>query len=211
MAKVGYLMRSAHYEGAESDIAWMKSYGCGEIIEEKPEHEKLRPLWNKVLGNLHKGDELVVPKLSNVLQGTRQLAFFLELCRVKVIRIISIHDKIDSGNELFPETKTSDILLTIALLPVEANANRKSTNHIRHHKSKIKVLTSATHNKAERAKLVVNMYKSGHIIDDIWKTSGFKSRSSIFRILNAAGVDLNRGHTKGPLGPRKNREESKGE
>ena len=127
---------------------------------------------------------------------------------MKVIRIISIHDKIDSGNELFPETQTSDVLLTIALLPGEVNANRKATNHIRKLKSKIKVLTSAAHNKAERTKLVVNMYKSGHTIDDIWKTSGFKSRSSIFRILNAAGVDLNRGHTKGPLGPRKNREES---
>ena len=131
MAKVGYLMRSAHYDGAEPDIEWMKNYGCCEIVEENPEQEKLRPLWNKVLGNLRKGDELVVPKLSNVLQGTRQLAFFLEFCRVKVIRLISIHDKIDSGNELFPETKTSDILQTIALLPVEVNANRKSGNHIR--------------------------------------------------------------------------------
>ena len=130
---------------------------------------------------------------------------------MKVIRIISIHDKIDSGNELFPETKTSDILLTIASLPVEVNANRKSANNKHQLKNKIKVLTSAAHNKAERAKLVVNMYKSGHTIDDIWKTSGFKSRSSIFRILNAAGVDLNRGHTKGPIGPRKNREESKEE
>ena len=130
---------------------------------------------------------------------------------MKVIRIISIHDKIDSGNELFPETKTSDILLTIASLPVEVNANRKSSNNKHQLKNKIKVLTSAAHNKAERAKLVVNMYKSGHTIDDIWKTSGFKSRSSIFRILNAAGVDLNRGHTKGPIGPRKNREESKEE
>lgn len=153
MAKVGYLMHSAHYEGAEYDIEWMKNYGCGEIVEEKPEHEKLRPLWNKILGNLHKGDELVVPKLSNVLQGTRQLAFFLEFCRMKAIRIISIHDKIDSGNELFPETKTSDILQTIALLPVEVNANRKSANNKRQLKSKIKVLTSAAHNKAERAKL----------------------------------------------------------
>lgn len=209
MAKVGYLMRSVHYEGAESDIEWMKDYGCCEIVEEKPEHEKLRPLWNKVLGNLHKGDELVVPKLSNVLQGTRQLAFFLEFCRMKAIRIISIHDKIDSGNELFPETKTSDILQTIALLPVEVNANRKSANNKHQLKNKIKVLTSAAHNKGERTKLVVNMYKSGHTIDDIWKTSGFKSRSSIFRILNTAGVDLNRGHTKGPLGSRKNKEESK--
>ncbi len=209
MAKVGYLMRSAHYDGAEVDIEWMKGFGCCEIVEEQLEQEKLRPLWNKLLGNLHKGDELVVPKLSNVLQGTRQLAVFLEFCRVKAIRIVSIHDRIDSKDELFPETKTSDILLTIALLPSEVNANRKSANHIRQLKSKIKVLTSAAHNKAERAKLVVNMYKSGHTIDDIWKTSGFKSRSSIFRILNATGVNLNRGHTKGPIGPRKNREDSK--
>lgn len=209
MAKIGYLMHSAHYDGAEADIEWMKGYGCCEIVEEQPDQEKLRPLWNKVLRNLHKGDELVVPKLSNVLQGTRQLAFFLEFCRVKVIRIISIHDKIDSGNELFPETKTSDVLLTIALLPSEVNANRKTTNHIRKLKSKIKVLTSSAHNKAERVKLVVNMYKSGHTIDDIWKTSGFKSRSSVFRILNETGVELNRGHTKRPLGPRKNSEEPK--
>jgi len=55
------------------------------------------------------------------------------------------------------------------------------------------------------------MYKSGHTVDDIWKTSGFKRRSSVFRILNAVGVDLNRGHTKGPLGSRKKGEESNGE
>ncbi|NDV66514.1 recombinase family protein [Bacteroides sp. 224] len=211
MAKVGYLMRFAHYDDAETDIEWMKGYGCCEVIEEQPEQEKLRPLWNKVLENLHKGDELIVPKLSNVLQGTRQLAFFLEFCRIKVIRIISIHDKIDSGNELFPETKTSDVLFTIALLPEEVNANRKATNHIRKLKSKIKVLTSTAHSKAERTKFIVNMYKSGHTIDDIWKTSGFKSRSSVFRVLNEAGVVLNRGHTKGSFGPRKNSEESQGE
>lgn len=44
-----------------------------------------------------------------------------------------------------------------------------------------------------------NIEISGHTIDDIWQRSGFKSRSSLFRILNEAGVDLNRGHTKSPL------------
>lgn len=36
------------------------------------------------------------------------------------------------------------------------------------------------------------MYKSGYTIDDIWKTSGFRSRSSIFRVLKDAGVELKR-------------------
>lgn len=47
--------------------------------------------------------------------------------------------------------------------------------------------------------MVVNMYKSGHTIDDIGKVSGFKSRSSIFRILDVVRVDMDRGHIRGPI------------
>ena len=50
---------------------------------------------------------------------------------------------------------------------------------------------------------IVSMYNSGHTIDDIWTVSGFRSRSSVFRILNKYGVKLNRGHFSGPLGKRK--------
>ena len=61
--------------------------------------------------------------------------------------------------------------------------------------------------KAEREKTIVAMYNNGHSIDDIWKVSGFSSRSSVFRILNKYGVSLNRGKFSGPLGKRKPREE----
>ena len=40
--------------------------------------------------------------------------------------------------------------------------------------------------------MIVNMYKSGHVIDDIWKVSGFKSRTTIFRVLKRNGIELNR-------------------
>ena len=61
--------------------------------------------------------------------------------------------------------------------------------------------------KAEREKTIVAMYNNGHSIDDIWKISGFSSRSSVFRILNKYGVSLNRGKFSGPLGKRKAKEE----
>jgi hypothetical protein len=51
------------------------------------------------------------------------------------------------------------------------------------------------------------MYLQGFSIDEIFAESGFTSRSSIFRILNNANVELTRGHTRGPLGPRKNKDE----
>lgn len=195
MAKVGYVMNYAGY-GADADKEWMKRFGCTEIMEDGQECG-LRAEWDKLLSRLNKGDELVVPKLSHVLRETRQLSYFLEYCRLKQIRLISIHDCIDSGNELFPETQMSDILNVVALLPKEAFDIRKPFNVVRKVKSRMSTLSPVDYNRIERKERVVNMYKSGHLINEIWKASGFRSRSSVFRVLKEAGITLNRGRKKG--------------
>lgn len=203
MAKVGYILKADHYDAFDSDRIWMEQYGCCRIVEELSEQEKLRPQWKQLLECLERGDELVLAKFSNAVRGSRELAFFLELCRIKMIRIISIHDKIDLKGELFPETTISDVLYMFGALPEEIAALRKATAHVEQLKTNIKPHTATAKTKAEREKNIVNMYNSGHSIDDIWKVSGFNSRSSIFRILNKFGVELNRGKFKGPLGKRK--------
>ena len=195
MAQVGYVMNYAGYR-ANTDKEWMKRFGCNEIMEEQQDYE-LRTEWNKLLDRLNKGDELVVPKLSHVLRETRQLSYLLEYCRLKEIRLISIHDRIDSGNELFPETQMSDILNVVALLPKEAFDIRKSSDAVRKVKSRMRTLSPVDYNRIERKEFVVNMYKSGHLINEIWKASGFRSRSSVFRVLKEAGITLNRGRKKG--------------
>lgn len=195
MAKVGYVMNYAGYR-ANTDKEWMKRFGCNEIMKEQQDYE-LRTEWNKLLDRLNKGDELVVPKLSHVLRETRQLSYLLEYCRLKEIRLISIHDRIDSGNELFPETQMSDILNVVALLPKEAFDIRKSSDAVRKVKSRMRTLSPVDYNRIERKEFVVNMYKSGHLINEIWKASGFRSRSSVFRVLKEAGITLNRGRKKG--------------
>ena len=195
MAKAGYVMNYAGYR-ANTDKEWMKRFGCNEIMEEQQDYE-LRTEWNKLLDRLNKGDELVVPKLSHVLRETRQLSYLLEYCRLKEIRLISIHDRIDSGNELFPETQMSDILNVVALLPKEAFDIRKSSDAVRKVKSRMRTLSPVDYNRIERKEFVVNMYKSGHLINEIWKASGFRSRSSVFRVLKEAGITLNRGRKKG--------------
>ena len=175
MSKVGYVINYAGY-GTDVDKEWMKRFGCTEIMEEKQECGPLRAEWNKLLRRLNKGDEY---------------------CRLKEIRLISIHDCIDSGNELFPETQMSDILNVVALLPKEAFDVRKSSDAIRKVKSRMRTLSPVDYNRIERKECVVNMYKSGHLINEIWKASGFRSRSSVFRVLKEAGITLNRGRKKG--------------
>ena len=176
----------------------MEKFGCVRIVEEKTEDEKLRPEWKALLMSLERGDELVLSKFSNALRGTRELSFFLELCRIKVIRIISINDKIDSKDEVFPAMKTSDFLDMIGSLPAEVATLRKASTHIMRLRT-VKTKTKATKSRQERETTIVNMYNGGHSIDDIWTVSGFKSRSSIFRILKKYGIALNRGPHSGPI------------
>lgn len=198
MAKIGYIYLAEAYDSIQADKVWMEQYGCVRIIEEKAEDEKLRPEWKALLMTLERGDELVISKLSNALRGSRELSFFLELCRIKVIRIISINDKMDSKDEVFPALKTSELLDIIGSLPAEVATLRKAAAHIMRLRM-VKTKTKATKSRQERETTIVNMYNGGHAIDDIWAVSGFKSRSSIFRVLKKYGITLNRGPHSGPI------------
>ena len=104
MAKVGYIFEANSYDAFDADKEWMRQYGCVQVVEESVGHETLRPRWKQLMSNLERGDELVVSKFSNAVRGLRELSALIELCRIKVVRIISIHDKIDTGNKLFPDT-----------------------------------------------------------------------------------------------------------
>ena len=198
MAKIGYIMAAAHYDKVEEDSWWMQEYGCVRIVEENDADEKSRPLWKQLMIALERGDELVISKFSNAIRGARELAMFLEFCWVKVIRVISIHDKIDSKDEVFPALKTSDFLDMIGSLPAEVATLRKASAHIMRLRT-AKTKTKSTKSRQEREATIVNMYNGGHAIDDIWAVSGFKSRSSIFRILRKYGITLNRGPHSGPI------------
>ena len=196
MAKIGYLPYLPQYVGGTDDRQWMADFGCEDIVEEQPVEGAYRLGLDRLLATIGKGDTLVISKFAHLVKGARQLSFFLEFCRIKSVRLVSLHDGIDSANELFPETKVSDVLNMVAKLPEEANAVRKMVPHQGKLTKGIKVLSQAAYGRMERKKLVVNMYKSGYTIGDIWKASGFRSRSSIFRVLKDAGVELKRSRSK---------------
>ncbi len=60
-------------------------------------------------------------------------------------------------------------------------------------------VSSAKMQKLDREKTVINLYVAGHPIDEVWRASGFRSRSSVFRILNKHGIKLNRGNHSGSI------------
>ena len=76
-------MAISQYDKLEEDREWMNNFGCIRIVEECDENERNRPLWKQLMVALQRGDELVIPKFSNAIRGSRELATFLEFCRVK--------------------------------------------------------------------------------------------------------------------------------
>ncbi len=209
MAKVGYIYLTAHDDELPKDKDWMLQYGCVNVVEEETENERLRPKWHQLLANLGRGDELLLAKFSNAVREVRELSSLIELCRIKDVRIISRRDKMDSKSELFPETTTGEVLQMFGSLPEEALATRKASAHVINLRQNIRIVKpTLTHQtKEQREKKIVEMYQANQTIDDIWRTSGFSSRSSVFRILNKYGVNLNRGKFSGPLGPRKSKDD----
>ena len=204
MAKTGYMFLSRNLLSHDEDLAWMKDFGCESIIEESGSQEKLRPEWRRMLAGLRKGDTVVVSRFGNALRGIRELGAFLDLCNEVGIRLVSIHDRIDSGNLLFPDTTQADILRTIGGLSAEATSIRRSENRmLMKRKGKVNLVKDAL--RVDREKAIVNMYNSGVSLDDIWRMSGFKSRTSVFRVLNRNGVQLNRGRHQGPIKKRSER------
>ncbi|MBC5614617.1 recombinase family protein [Bacteroides hominis] len=202
MAKVGYIFRANSYDAFDADKEWMQQYGCVQVFEETIEHEMLRPMWKQLMSNLERGDELVVAKFSNAVRDLRELGSFIELCRIRVVRIISIHDKIDTRGELFPDTTVTEVLNMFGAFPEEVAVLRKSSDHIMRLQQEIKVpatiTTKKVKDKNKRDETIVRMYNNGHSIEDIWAASGFSSKSSIWRILNNNGVKLDRGRASGP-------------
>lgn len=205
MAKVGYIFKADLYEGFDADKEWMQRYGCIQVVEESVEHEALRPRWKQLVSKLERGDELVVPKFSNAVRGSRELASLIEFCRIKVVRVISIHDRIDSGGKLFPDTTAVDVLNMFGALAEEVTVLRNSSAHAMNLQQDIRTQTKTIKamEKADRENTIVDMYNNGHSIDVIMSVSGYNSRSSVFRILNKYKVKLNRGKFSGPLGKRK--------
>ena len=97
--------------------------------------------------SLGRGDELVVAKFSNAVRGVRELAVLLELCRVKVVRLVSVHDRIDSHGTLFPDTKIGDVLEMFGSLPEETAALRRASAHV----ARLKMASKKVKNQADKS------------------------------------------------------------
>lgn len=206
MARVGYIMSFKHLEeDLKADIQWMKDHGCCTIYIESEHNEKTRIEWKDMLEQLACGDEIVISKFSHAVRGSREFSVFCDYLRREQVTVISIHDEMDTSGRVFKETSLSDFMDMLATLPTETIALRQAHEHEAKLRAR-KHPRTISQSKNDRNNKIVRMYKQGESIDKIWKMSGFKSRQSVFNVLEAAGVNFNRGHSRKEIDDKKTKQ-----
>ena len=191
--RLGYFMLSSLPESKDDDVNRLQIVGCDRIFIDKFEDEEKRPQWKNMLSEVKRNDEIVILRLSNAVRGLVQLVSFFEICRVKRIRIISLKDKFDSWDEMFPSS-ISQLIDAIGAFPGDIQASKIAAARIRAVKTKKK--SSFQNSKEDRENRCVSMYNNGASIKDIKEEIGFRSNSSVYRFLKNRGVTVTRRSTK---------------
>lgn len=183
MNNIGYI-NTAHLNGeAWSHSERMKQYGCSDIHVESPKGRR-RPEWEKFVDSLENGDSAVLVSFDNAFHNFNDMVFFIKYCSKMGIRIISLHDELDTHDQLFPDRKTANTLDLIC--QVFAKRDRNSHDDLEAE------LYSNEYNdkKLKRYKLVINMYRAGYSVKEIMKRTGYRGKSNIYRVLHKYDVNM---------------------
>jgi DNA invertase Pin-like site-specific DNA recombinase len=95
--KIGYARVSTEDQNLDLQLNALTEYGCTTIYQEKISGKSTdRPELKKLLGNLRKGDQVIVWKLDRLGRSLRDLVDLVALFHVQKVNFISLHDHIDT-------------------------------------------------------------------------------------------------------------------
>ena len=135
--------------------------------------------WNHFIDDLKDGDAAVIYSFGNVFHNYTEVMHFIKMCSTRKIRIISIHDEIDTLN-----TITSD---TLAAITKVVNSRKEEV----HDDVQAELVTDTKRNKMlKKHRTIINMYNAGFRIKDIMNKTKSRSKSNIYRILHQYDVQL---------------------
>lgn len=185
MARIGYIVTDLPGQHIEEDELKIQNEDCDIIYRERYNREGKSTELRKLIDNLNSGDEVVFLSMANAFKGARQMCLFLNIARIKNLRLIFLRDRIDSHEEKY-ESSTEKLFNAVATLAEDSYAIRKMKKH------HVNRETSRSRVKRIRNEKCVELYKAGVPTDDIKKQVGFRSKSSVFRILKESGVNVDR-------------------
>ena len=184
--KIGYARVSTTSQNLDMQLATLTDAGCEKIFSEKVSGVGERTELQAALEFLRDGDCLVIYKLDRLGRNMKDLLAIIEQLQTKNVSLVSLRDNIDTGST------TGKLVMHIfaSLAEFERDLIReRSAEGRREAKKKGVRFGRPKQPKPEKANMCAQLYRNGNSVSAIMRTTGIKSRNTVYKYLRMEGID----------------------
>lgn len=188
--KIGYARVSSSGQHLDVQRTALTDAGCEKIYAEKVSGVGERVELQAALQYLREGDCLVVYKLDRLGRSLKDLLDIIEQLQKKKVNLVSLKDSIDTGST------TGKLVLHIfaSLAEYERNLIKERTEEGRREAKKKGVRFGRPKQpKPEKANMCAQLYRNGNSVSAIMRTTGIRSRNTVYKYLRMEGIDIKSG------------------
>lgn len=188
--RVGYARVSTTSQNLDMQVSALTDAGCEKIYTEKVSGVGDRTELKAVLEYLRDGDSLVIYKLDRLGRNMKDLLAIIEQLQQKNVSLVSLRDNIDTGST------TGKLIMHIFASLAEFERDlikERSAEGRREAKKKGVRFGRPKQPKPEKANMCAQLYRNGNSVSAIMRTTGIKSRNTIYKYLRMEGIEVHSG------------------
>lgn len=191
--KIGYARVSSAGQHLDMQRTALTDAGCERIYQETVSGVGDRTELKNALAYLREGDTLVIYKLDRLGRSLKDLLDIIEQLQQRNVSLVSLRDNIDTGST------TGKLVLHIfaSLAEFERDLIRERTEEGRREAKKKGVRFGRPKQpKPEKADICAQLYRNGNTVAVIMRTTGIRSRNTVYKYLRMAGLEPDRATLK---------------
>jgi DNA invertase Pin-like site-specific DNA recombinase len=188
--KIGYARVSSSGQHLDVQQTALTDAGCEKIYAEKVSGVGERAELQAALQFLREGDTLVIYKLDRLGRSLKDLLDIIEQLQKRNISLVSLRDNIDTGST----TGKLTLHIFASLAEFERDLIKERTEEGRREAKKKGVKFGRPKQpKPERASMCAQLYRNGNSVSAIMRTTGIKSRNTVYKYLRMEGIEIKSG------------------
>lgn len=188
--KIGYARVSTTSQNLDMQVSALTDAGCEKIYTEKVSGVGDRTELKTALEFLRDGDCLVVYKLDRLGRNMKDLLATIEQLQQQNVSLVSLRDNIDTSST------TGKLIMHIFASLAEFERDlikERSAEGRREAKKKGVRFGRPKQPKPEKANICAQLYRNGNSVSAIMRTTGIKSRNTVYKYLRMEGIEIKSG------------------
>ena len=188
--KIGYARVSTAAQNLDMQVSVFTDAASAEIYTEKVSGVGDRTELKNALKFLRDGDCLAVYKLDRLGRNMKDLLSIIEQLQQRNVSLVSLRDNIDTGST------TGKLIMHIFASLAEFERDlikERSAEGRREAKKKGVRFGRPKQPKPEKANMCAQLYRNGNSVSAIMRTTGIKSRNTVYKYLRMEGIEIKSG------------------